>query len=78
MMDYNRIDSLASVFLAMAKKKPWSSFETEHRKKIWKGVGGSVTDCMEKMEDEVSNPGAFCASLERSLPGHKKKKRKKK
>ncbi len=66
-MDISLIDSLASKFLALAKKKPWTSFEIEHREKIWKGVGGSVTDCMKKMKGKVKSPGAFCASLERSI-----------
>jgi len=38
---------------------------------FWNSLGGKgehkVTKCIEKMEDKVDNPGAFCASLERRI-----------
>lgn len=40
-------------------------------KSFWNSLGGKgehkVTRCIEKMEDKIDNPGAFCASLERRI-----------
>lgn len=44
--------------------KGWTG---ESRKKLWQSLGGSVTDCMEKMSGKVDDPGAFCGSLEKQV-----------
>lgn len=40
-------------------------------KDFWKGMGGSVTKCVEKLEDEedIKDAGAFCSSLADKIEG---------
>jgi len=51
-------------------------------KSFWNSIGGSVTECRRKLKDapEISNTGAFCASLKDRMEGEdwRKEPRKKK
>lgn len=67
------------------KKMP-KGWKAKSRKSYYNSLVGDdaehpVTKCMEKMEDHIDNPGAFCASLKDRVKGkgwRKKKKKKKK
>jgi hypothetical protein len=59
----------------MTKTSAWENlprgWTEKSLKSFWNSLGGKgehkVTKCIEKMEDKVDNPGAFCASLERRI-----------
>ncbi len=50
-----------------------SGWSEESKKEFWKHIGGSVTKCIKKLKDvgEISDPGAFCASLKDRMEGKK-------
>jgi len=73
--------------LAKAWEKLPKGWTEKSARKFWNSLTGDkkhkITQCMEKMKDKVTNPGAFCASLarkmkykpEEGLGQHKKKKK---
>jgi hypothetical protein len=52
---------------------PTKGWTRESKESFWNSVGGSVGKCIEKMEGDVDDPGAFCSSLADELePGWRK------
>ena len=46
--------------------KGWTA---ESKKKFWKSIGGSVKECIKKLEGKVDNPAAFCAGIKDEVKG---------
>ena len=86
-MNFIKVCELAEKFekqAAARKGKKWKDmpkgWTAKSRKEYYESIGG-FDECLEKMEDKVDDPGAFCASLKDRVKGkgwRKKKKKKKK
>ena len=47
----------------------FAGWTKSHCKKQWEALGGTFDSCLKKMEENVSDPGAYCASLHKRVVG---------